>query len=104
MNSSETSDTRKVAVILPAFFNGGAELVTSWMLEILWRKYDLTLITLSTVDFEIFNRLYGTNLSPLDIKLEIPCENTFLPRLLTSRISLFTLRQHVCMRYVKRNL
>ena len=42
----------KIAVYYPAFLGGGAETVALWMLEALKEKYELTLFTVSDVDFE----------------------------------------------------
>ena len=59
----QMSGKPKIAVYYPAFLGGGAETVGLWMLEALQQNYDLTLFTISMVDFDRLNALYGTSLS-----------------------------------------
>ena len=92
----------KIAILFPAFLNGGAESVALWMLEALKNDFDLTLVTFSTLDLGQLNGLYNTDLQPGDFATEIPYNNTPLPALLTSRYGFFTARQHLLLRYFKK--
>ena len=92
---------KKIAVLFPAFFGGGAESIALWMVEVLKDEYDLTLITFSKLDLEQLNSLYSTHLQSDDFAIEIPYKNTPLPALLTSRYGFFTARQHLLLRYFK---
>lgn len=65
-----TPDQPKVAVYYPAFLGGGAEAVGLWMLEALKHNYELTLFTISGVDFDRLNALYGTQLSVKDVTVK----------------------------------
>jgi glycosyltransferase involved in cell wall biosynthesis len=92
---------KKVAILYPAFFWGGAEQVTAWTLETLCRIYDVTLFTFTRLDIEKLNSIYGTHIQTCDITIEVPFGITPIPDFLTSRIQLFTMRQHLMMRYFK---
>ena len=59
----ETVKKKKIAIYYPFFTGGGAEAVALWMLEALQTKYELTLFTISEIDFPQLNSMYGTNLS-----------------------------------------
>ncbi|NET31593.1 MAG: glycosyltransferase family 4 protein [Cyanothece sp. SIO1E1] len=64
------SSRKKIAIYYHAFMGGGAEAVGLWMLEALKRKYDLTLFTISGVDFDQLNSMYGTKLSKESVKVQ----------------------------------
>ncbi|MBE7381153.1 MAG: glycosyltransferase family 4 protein [Leptolyngbya sp. SIO1E4] len=69
------NETKKsVAVWQPFFFGGGAEAVALWVLEALHHEYDVTLFTLSEVDFSWLNAMYATQLSDKEItvKAQLP--------------------------------
>lgn len=70
---------KKIAIFYPAFMGGGAEAVGLWILEALKETYELTLFTITSIDFDQLNRMYGTNLSSASIKLE-----TLVPSFLSS--------------------
>lgn len=93
---------KKIAVLFPAFLKGGAESVALWILESLKPEYDLTLITFSAIDVNQLNELYGTNLKVQDFVLDIPYKKTPIPPILINRYSLFTIRQHLLLRYYKK--
>lgn len=57
------SNRKQIAVWQPYFMGGGAEAVALWTLEALAQQYDVTLYTLSLVDLEHLNQMYGTNLT-----------------------------------------
>lgn len=94
----------KIAVYYPAFLGGGAEAVALWMLEALWQKYDLTLFTVSHVDLERLNTLYGTHLSNHNIQIK-----SLFPKSLATTINLLIangqharmLFFHLLIRYLK---
>jgi len=90
----------RIAVLFPAFLGGGAEAVALWMLEALKDKYELTLFTFSTIDFVSLDRYYGTQLSTASIKVVSPWKKA--PRVFIESYSLFSLRQHLLMRFFKR--
>ncbi|MEM9947236.1 MAG: glycosyltransferase [Cyanobacteria bacterium P01_D01_bin.36] len=60
---------KSVAVWQPYFRGGGAEAVSLWILQALSRKYDLTLYTLSEVDFFQLDATYNTQLAKERIKV-----------------------------------
>jgi glycosyltransferase involved in cell wall biosynthesis len=68
--SDQNAPKRKIAVYYPAFLGGGAETVGLWMLEALKSNYDLTLLTISDVNFERLNAMYGTTLSPQSVTVK----------------------------------
>jgi len=65
---------KSVAVWQPFFLGGGAEAVALWILEALQDDYQVTLHTISPVDFSWLNAMYNTHLSPEKIKTR-----TYLP-------------------------
>lgn len=72
MQSITPPNRRKtIALYYPFFSGGGAEAVGLWMLEALKERYDLTLFTLSQVDFQRLNELYGTTLTHDQVKLQV---------------------------------
>lgn len=73
-----TQNLKSVAVWQPFFLGGGAEAVALWILEALQDHYDVTLHTLTSVDFAWLNAMYNTHLLPEKIKVE-----TYLPDSLT---------------------
>lgn len=73
---------------------GGVEMLAAWMIEGLKKNYDLTLLTLSSIDLDRLNHLYGTSLSCHDFKIKRI--NIPLPK---QRFTL--LKQHLLSRYVK---
>jgi glycosyltransferase involved in cell wall biosynthesis len=52
-----------IAIFYPAFLGGGAEAVALWMMEALQDTYSITLYTVTEVNFDRLNALYGTHLS-----------------------------------------
>jgi len=100
----QASEKKKIAVYYPAFLGGGAETVALWILEALKEKYDLTLFTISNVDFERLNSMYGTHLShqsiivkPLLPKPLALFSNSSISNSSHLRMILF----HFLMRYMK---
>ena len=92
---------KKIAVLFPAFWGGGAEAVAVWMLQSLMTDYDLTLITFTKIDFEKIDRQYGTQLANSKINVIVPFNNTFIHRLLDQKYTLFTIRQHLLAWYFR---
>ena len=60
---------KSVAVWQPYFRGGGAEAVSLWILQALSQKYNLTLYTLSEVDFFKLDAMYNTKLAEENIKV-----------------------------------
>jgi len=60
---------KKIAIYYPYFMGGGAEAVALWLLEALKGKYDLSLFTFTSLDFNLLNTMYGTKLSPEVVKV-----------------------------------
>jgi glycosyltransferase involved in cell wall biosynthesis len=94
-------ERKKIAVLFPAFFIGGAESVALAMLDSLKSEFDLTVVTFAMLDFDNLNRLYSTNLKQEDFKVVIPYAHTPLPSILTTAYNYFTARQHLMLRYFK---
>lgn len=64
------SQKKTIALWYPAFMGGGAESVALWMLEALKEDYDVTLFTITQVDLNRLNSMYGTQLSGESIKVK----------------------------------
>lgn len=60
-----------LALYHPHFLGGGAEAVCLWMIEALQSQYDLTLFTLTTVDWAHLNAMYGTHIRSENVRMEI---------------------------------
>ncbi|MBE9158369.1 glycosyltransferase [Nodosilinea sp. LEGE 06152] len=58
-----TNSRKTIAVWQPYFLGGGAEAVALWVLVALVNDYDVTLCTLTGVDLDHLNAMYGTDLS-----------------------------------------
>ena len=85
---------KKIAILFPVFFNGGAEFVTAWMLESLKNIYDVSLFTFSQINFSEINQKFGTSLSKDDIDVRVI--HPLLKYLSDPhRYSLMTIRQHL---------
>ena len=93
---------RKIAILFPAFWGGGAEAVAAWILQSLMTDYDLTLITFTKIDFEQIDRQYGTQLAHSKIRVLVPFNNTFIHRLLDRKYTLLTIKQHLLAWYFRR--
>ncbi|NJO39690.1 MAG: glycosyltransferase [Cyanobacteria bacterium RU_5_0] len=100
----KTSEKQKIAVYYPAFLGGGAEAVGLWMMEALKQKYDLTLFTISAVDFEKLNLMYGTSLSSNVVQVKSffsqyfsPLANSLVANSKPIRMFFF----HLLLRYLK---
>jgi glycosyltransferase involved in cell wall biosynthesis len=91
----------KIAILFPAFWGGGADAVAAWLLQSLMNDYDLTLITFTKIDFGKIDRQYGTQLANSKIKVLVPFNNTFIPRLLDQKYKLYTVRQHLLAWYFR---
>ena len=99
-------DLEKIAVYYPAFLGGGAETVALWMLEALKEKYELTLFTVSDVDFERLNAMYGTTLSrqKIQVKSLFPkFLNAIADFLIANNKQLRMLLFHLSIRHIKAN-
>jgi glycosyltransferase involved in cell wall biosynthesis len=92
---------RKIAILFPAFFGGGAEFVTAWMLESLKAKYRISLFTFSRIDFSKLNSQFGTTLSKEDIDVRVIYP--FLGFLSNPQsYHLMTIRQHFLASYFRK--
>lgn len=95
----------KIAILFPAFFRGGAESVSVWMMEALKNEYDLTLISLVEPDINDLNAYYGSNLSEDDVRVEGSfLEKNYIQflRYLNDSHKFYSLRQHLLIRYFKK--
>jgi glycosyltransferase involved in cell wall biosynthesis len=93
-----------LAVYYPAFLGGGAETVALWMLEALKEKYSLTLFTVSDVDFERLNAMYGTTLSndTIQVKPLFPkALNAIADFLIANNKQIRMLLFHLSIRHIK---
>lgn len=96
----------KIAVYYPAFLGGGAETVALWMLEALEEKYDLTLFTVSDINFERLNAMYGTTLSyqKIQVKSLFPTFfNSIADFLIANNKQIRMLLFHLSIRHIKAN-
>jgi len=94
----------KIAVYYPAFLGGGAETVALWMLEALKEKYDLTLFTVSDINFERLNAMYGTTLShqKIQVKSLFPkFLNSIADFLIANNKQIRMLLFHLSIRHIK---
>jgi glycosyltransferase involved in cell wall biosynthesis len=101
-----TDNPKKIAVYYPAFLGGGAEAVGLWMLEALKEKYDLTLYTVSGVDFDRLNTMYGTTLNAhkVQVKSLVPgFLNAIADRLIANNPFFKMLAFHLSIRHIKMN-
>lgn len=95
---------RKIAVYYPAFLGGGAETVALWMLEALKEKYELTLFTVSDIDFERLNAMYGTTLShqKIQVKSLFPkFSSSITDSLIANNKQIRMLLFHLSIRHIK---
>lgn len=102
--SEQSSKRQKIAVYYPAFLGGGAEAVGLWMLEALKHTYDLTLFTVSDVDFDRLNALYGTQLSAQVIRVRSFFTRGLSPLingLIANNKSLRMILFHLLLRHLK---
>jgi glycosyltransferase involved in cell wall biosynthesis len=84
-----------VAIVHPQILGGGGEAVLAWTIQALKNRYDLTLITVDSVDLNEINSFYSTHLRPGELRLRrvVP----FLSKI----PGLYLLRRHLVMRYCK---
>lgn len=61
----------KIVLFYPLFMGGGAEAVGLWILEALKENYDLTLFTLTDIDLDKMNSMYGTQLTKDCLKIRV---------------------------------
>ncbi|MEA5469237.1 glycosyltransferase [Spirulina sp. 06S082] len=61
----------KIVLFYPLFMGGGAEAVGLWILEALKEDYDLTLFTLTDIDLDEMNSMYGTQLTKDCLKIRV---------------------------------
>lgn len=102
--SPEKSTCKKVAVFYPNFAGGGAECVGLWMLEALKHQYDLTLFTISDVDFNQLNLMYGTHLDQRTVKVRSIFNQGLrkpLEFLRANNADIRMLQFHILLRYLK---
>lgn len=94
---------KTIAVFYPFFAGGGAEAVTLWMLDALQSDYQLTLFTLTRLDLNRLNQLYGTNLSSaIQVKSCIPRFLKDLVEFLIANRQFFRkFFCHLCIRFFK---
>lgn len=99
-----SSEKKRIAVFYPNFAGGGAESVGLWILEALKNQYDLTLFTLSEVDLDKLNSMYGTQLTEENVKI-MALFNKFLRKttefLRANNAQIRMLFFHLLIRYLK---
>jgi glycosyltransferase involved in cell wall biosynthesis len=88
---------KKIAIIHPEWCWGGCEAVSSWVVEGLKEKYDITIITSRNFSVNKANSFFGTQLRPGDIRILHPPPSRFLKE----GGKLWLLKQHLTMRYCK---
>ncbi|MDB9527350.1 glycosyltransferase [Oscillatoria sp. CS-180] len=71
----QTSARKKIALWQPYFLGGGAEAVALWTLQALLEDYDVTLHTLSPVDFGWLDKMYCTQLADKSIHVQAQLPN-----------------------------
>ncbi|GAA6620308.1 glycosyltransferase [Scytonema sp. NUACC26] len=97
---------KKIAIYYPYFTGGGAEAVALWMLQALKERYELTLFTISHIDFERLNSMYGTNLSNQNIKVKTLASSFFsylCNLLIANSPQIRFLFMHFLIRFFKQN-
>jgi glycosyltransferase involved in cell wall biosynthesis len=92
----------RISVFFPSFLGGGAEAVCLWMLDALREEYDIALHTFSEIDFAGLSSYYGTSLIEGQVTVVQPFASAALNRLLAGSPRMFTLRQHLLIRHMKR--
>ena len=98
------SNQTSVAVVHPdLMMKGGSESVCMHILEALQDQYDVTLITISSPDFDDLNNFYGTNVQDVEIDLydDLPLSIFRSISSVSSTIELSALRNTCFYRYVK---
>jgi glycosyltransferase involved in cell wall biosynthesis len=99
-----TSTHPKVALYYPAFTGGGAEAVGLWMMEALHRDYNITLFTITAMDFAQMDTMYGTHLEQAAVQVEtlLPARlTTFANDLISNNAQARKLLFHWLIRYLK---
>ena len=87
-----------MAVVQPVLVpGGGTEAVTAWTIEALKNQYDVSLVTFSSLQIEVLDRYYGTELGGSNISIVRPG----LPPLLKQSRRFLLLKDHLMMRYCK---
>lgn len=60
---------KKIAIIHPELKLGGSELVAVWLVEVLKKDYDVSLITTGSVDLSQLNHYYGTDIKDGEVRV-----------------------------------
>ena len=69
---------KKIIIISPYFTCGGGDSLTAWTIQALRNEYEISLLTYYKPFVSDFNKIYGTNLLPKDIKVINPPLSHFL--------------------------
>lgn len=88
----------RLAVIHPALRFGGSEAAVLWTIEALKHDYDVTLISMGSVDLERLNAYYGTSLGSGDFNTQ----RVTLPWGMRSTSKFSALKGRFLQRYVRR--
>jgi glycosyltransferase involved in cell wall biosynthesis len=91
----------RIAIAHPAFLWGGAEAVSVWGVQAL-REYDVTLVTLLPINWKAIDEFYGTSLRNQSVAVKALYNENAVTRRLYSNLSLFSLRQQLLSREVRR--
>ena len=89
---------RQVAIVNPELGFAGPDTVAVWLLNALKKDNKVTLITADTPDFEKLNSFFSCNLDNSIEVIVIP-----IPKLLNKTPRARLLKQHLLMRYCKKN-
>jgi glycosyltransferase involved in cell wall biosynthesis len=95
---------KRIAIYYPAFMGGGAEAVGLWMLEALKQHYHLTLFTVAELDFAPLNAMYGTQLTPQQVRVRSLVSQSLQPifyHLIANFPAFRMLCIHLLIRYFK---
>ncbi|MBE9116436.1 glycosyltransferase [Lusitaniella coriacea LEGE 07157] len=98
------SQKKTIALWYPAFMGGGAESVALWMLEALKEDYDVTLFTITQVDLNRLNSMYGTQLSEESVKVRSLSSQFARPLVhnaIANNKNFRMLGLHILIRYLK---
>lgn len=103
-NSSHNKIKKKIAIFYYAFLGGGAESVALWMLEALKNQYELTLFTITNINWQNLDLMYGTQLAKSSIKIKSFFPVFFKPLcdfLIANNRNLRKILIHLLIRYFK---
>lgn len=99
-NMNKRSIKKKIAIIHPTLTAGGAGAVAMWIIKALQDKYDITLITTETLNFNKLNSFFGINQKPQKFLHREVLYPTILKIIFRDA---FLLKVHLAQRYYKKH-